>query len=140
MNTRGFKRLLKSGALKEIAGTMAVDVAHGAGMEALYQNGLIRTDVQEDYNYSSIGLTALGTIIIGGAQTAKVLTRGEIGAKISSVEITGPETPDQVIKDLTANLLKLAEIDIPISEKWTKRVKKGEELTDLDTDFFIDLL
>lgn len=140
MNSRGFKRLATSGAVKEIATTTTLETAVNVGMEALYQNGLIKTGVEEDYDNYSLGTIALGSIIVGGAQAGKVISRGEIGAKLSPIEITGPEKADQVMKDLTQNILKLAEIDIPISEKWTSRVGKGQELTDLDTDFFIDLL
>lgn len=140
LGTKGFKRLAQSGAMKEIVTVTSIEAAASVGMEALYQNSLIETGVRDDYDRLALGAAALGSVIIGGVQAAKIITRGELGPKASPVVATGPVKPKEVLKQLTEELIKYSENKMPITEKWTSRVNKGRELADQDSQFFVDLL
>ena len=139
-NTKGFKRLIQKGAVAEIATVASIDAIAAAGTDSLYQNGLIRTGVQEEFSTMQLGIAALGSVIIGGIQAGRVMARGEIGPQASPLVTGGVENRRDILKDLTQDLIKYGEMQIPITKKWEARVADGQELSDLDSDFFIELL
>ena len=51
----------------------SVDAMVGSGMEYLYQEGMVDVEAQEDISYLSVGIAALGGILLGGLQAGLVL-------------------------------------------------------------------
>ena len=137
---RGFKRLATSGAMKEIAAVTTIEAAAAAGMDALYQNGLIMTDVQKEFSYGQMGIASLGSVIIGGIGAGRIMLRGEIGPKQAPLTASTEEAREKVIQNLTDELIKYSESKMPITRKWDQRVDAGEELAAQDTQFFVDLI
>jgi len=139
LSSRGLKRLAQKGALAEIATTTSIDAVVNLGMEYLYQNGLIELGVRDDYDKFAMGIAAVGAVGIGGLQAGKVMLRGESKVAAPSVSVTQPEAKD-VMKELSESIREYVNTQVPKSGTWTKKVKGGVELKDLDTDFFVDLL
>ncbi len=139
LSSRGLKRLAQKGALAEIATTASIDAVVNVGMEYLYQNGLIELGVRDDYDKFAMGIAAVGAVGIGGIQAGKVMLRGESKVAAPSVSVTQPEAKD-VMKELSESIREYVNTQVPKSGTWTKKVKGGVELKDLDTDFFVDLL
>ncbi len=139
LSSRGLKRLAQKGALAEIATTTSIDAVVNVGMEYLYQNGLIELGVRDDYDKFAMGIAAVGAVGIGGIQAGKVMLRGESKVAAPSVSVTQPEAKD-VMKELSESIRDYVNTQVPKSGTWTKKVKGGVELKDLDTDFFVDLL
>ncbi len=139
LSSRGLKRLAQKGALAEIATTTSIDAVVNVGMEYLYQNGLIELGVRDDYDKFAMGIAAVGAVGIGGIQAGKIVLRGESKVAAPSVSVTQPEAKD-VMKELSESIRDYVNTQVPKSGTWTKKVKGGVELKDLDTDFFVDLL
>lgn len=139
-SSRGFKRLLKKGALTEIATVGTIDAIAAAGTDALYQNGLIKTGVQEEFSTMQLGIAALGSVVMSGVAAGRILYRGEIGPQTLPLSGGSKEDRQNVLRELTEDLIKYGEMQIPITKKWEARVADGQELSDLDSDFFIELL
>ena len=139
LSSRGLKRLAQKGALAEIATTTSIDAVVNLGMEYLYQNGLIELGVRDDYDKFAMGIAAVGAVGIGGIQAGKIVLRGESKVAAPSVSVTQPEAKD-VMKELSESIRDYVNTQVPKSGTWTKKVKGGVELKDLDTDFFVDLL
>jgi len=139
LSSRGLKRLAQKGALTEIATTASIDAVVNVGMEYLYQNGLIELGVRDNYDKFAMGIAAVGAVGIGGIQAGKVMLRGESKVAAPSVSVTQPEAKD-VMKTLSESIRDYVNSVVPKSGTWTKKVKGGVELKDLDTDFFVDLL
>ncbi len=139
LSSRGLKRLAQKGALAEIATTTSIDAVVNVGMEYLYQNGLIELGVRDDYDKFAMGIAAVGAVGIGGIQAGKIVLRGESKVVAPSVSVTQPEAKD-VMKELSESIRDYVNTQVPKSGTWTKKVKGGVELKDLDTDFFVDLL
>ena len=140
LSSRGFKRLVTKGALAEIGTTVAVDAVAGASMEALYQNGLIRTNVEEEYKWGLVGLAALGSLIIGGITAGRQMARGELGTKVSPLTAATVPQRRKVLQDLTDQLVQYGNSQVPKTSEWLDKVAAGRELRDLDSDFFIKLV
>ena len=139
LSSRGLKRLAQKGALTEIATTTSIDAVVNVGMEYLYQNGLIELGVRDNYDKFAMGIAAVGAVGIGGIQAGKIALRGESKVAAPSVSVTQPEAKD-VMKELSESIRDYVNTQVPKSGTWTKKVKGGVELKDLDTDFFVDLL
>ena len=139
LSSRGLKRLVQKGALAEIATTTSIDAVVNVGMEYLYQNGLIELGVRDNYDKFAMGIAAVGAVGIGGIQAGKIVLRGESKVSAPSVSVTQPEAKD-VMKELSESIQQYVNKQVPKSGTWTKKVKGGVELKDLDTDFFVDLL
>ncbi len=139
LSSRGLKRLAQKGALAEIATTTSIDAVVNVGMEYLYQNGLIELGVRDDYDKFAMGIAAVGAVGIGGIQAGKIVLRGESKVAAPSVSVTQPEAKD-LMKELSESIRDYVNTQVPKSGTWTKKVKGGVELKDLDTDFFVDLL
>lgn len=138
--SRGFKRLASSGTMREVLATTSIDAVVNAGMDTLYQNGLIMTGVQDEFSVAQTGIAALGSLVIGGATAGRIIARGELGPRVSPLTGGGPETKNKVLQDLTEELKRHSLSKTPITSKWTAKVKRGKELSDQDSQFFIDLL
>lgn len=141
MKGMGLRKLAQTSALREIAATTAFDAVVSTGLEYGYQNGLIRTGVQEDVNKYALGLAFLGGTIIGGIQAGAVLKRGEVDMAMPSITAKPPETKDvNVLAELTESLRKYSENLVPQQLSWKGAVQKGSSFNQVDTNLFIDML
>ena len=106
------KKLATKSALNEIATVTAAESVAGGAAEALYQGTLIDTGVIDEYNVSSIGLAALGSVLIGGIAAARVGTRGWSNQSLAHQKIKEPnlsEAPKEFIgtyKDFIKRIAK----------------------------------
>lgn len=142
------KKITNKESLKEIAAVGTFEGAVAASTDYLYQDGLMRTKVQEEYNTYQTGLSAvaglafMGTLAAGSAayrgvsdlvrpgQTIKTTTEG---AKLTDLSASIEKYVDELeTKGSAANL--------PPVGNWMKDTVRGKELTDQDTEFFITML
>ena len=139
---KGVKRLLTKAGLKEVGAATLVDAAINSGTEFLYQRSLVDTNVQGEISKSAIGVAALSAMAMGGIQAGLVVKRGMSDTALVS-ETVQKADPKQIAKDLQESIKEWAlslQDDVASETDWLAKVKNGEELTDGDTDFFIDLL
>lgn len=132
------QRLATKSALAEIGIVTAIDATMGAGMEYLYQDGLIDVDAQEDMNWASVGIAAAGGIILGGIQAGLIARRGTSGTVVQ--EFAEPEV-EGVLSDVSQAIAKYLEQDVvPIGRDWKVKLEKGAVLSkdslDFSSDFF----
>lgn len=139
---KGVQRLMTKAGLKEVAAATVVDAAINSGVEFLYQRSLVETNVQGEISKSAIGIAALASMAMGGVQAGLVVRRGKSETALIS-ETVQKADPKKVAKELQASIKEWAsslQDDVAGETSWLTKVKNGEELTDGDTDFFIDLL
>jgi GH24 family phage-related lysozyme (muramidase) len=139
---KGVQRLMTSAGLKEVAATAITDAAINSGTEFLYQRSLVDTNVQGEISKSAVGIAALSAIAMGGVQAGLVVRRGASETALVSETVQRAD-PKQIAKDLQASIKEWAgslQDEVGSETDWLTKVKNGEELTDGDTDFFIDLL
>ena len=142
------KKVLNNQSLKEIAAVGTFEGAVAASTDYLYQDGLIRTKVQDEYNKYQTGISAvaglafMGTVAAGtsayrGASNlirpGKTLKTTTEGAKLTDLS-------DSIAKYIDELDTKGSSPDIPPVGNWLKDTAKGKELTDQDTQFFITML
>jgi len=139
MSSKGFKRLYTRGALAEIGTTVGIDAAVGAGTEYLYQSGLIKLGVRENFDKYSMGFAALGATVLGGVQAGRVMLRGSTGTVAPSIAVKEPK-PENVVLELANSVGKYGKATVEKSSTWKNKVAGGVELKDLDSEFFVDLL
>ena len=135
----GIARLAQTGALKDIAGTVAIDGVVNAGMEALYQGNLIELGVRKDVDELGIGLAFVGGAVLGGIQAARILTKGASSIKMPSLEVEIPTTKN-LMTELTDSLAAYSDETVPKSGTWAQKVSEGRDVRSPDTEFFQDLL
>ena len=138
------QRLLTKSAIAEVVTVASVDAAIGTGMEYLYQDGLVDVDAQDDINYFSVGIAALGGIVLGALQVGFIARRGKSDTAVQTAEIPEPET-EGFLSEASQAIGKYLEQDIvPISRDWKTKIKGGAVLSkdslDFSTDFFKTLL
>jgi hypothetical protein len=135
----GVARLAQTSALKDIAGTVAIDGVVNAGMEALHQGNLIELGVRDDVDELAIGLAFVGGAVIGGVQAARIMSKGVSGVKLPSLEVQKPTTKN-LMTELTKALKVYSDDTIPKSGTWSQKVEAGKDVRSPDTEFFQDLL
>lgn len=141
------KKLLNSQAAKEIATVGSFEGIVAASTDYLYQDAMLRTKLQEEYNVFQTGLSAvsgivfMGTLAAGGAALTGVSRLVRPGKGIKTVP------KNAKISDLSAEIKKyLDELEanpkakIPAVGNWMNDVAKGKELLDQDDEFFIRML
>jgi hypothetical protein len=133
-------RITTKAGLKELAIVGGFEGAVGAATDYMYQDALIRTKVQDEYNVYQTGISALGGIIAGGIAAAGSRTM---------TDPTRLAAPDAIqLKSSTrgakVNLFRTQdESGKPFLSdvgNWAKDVQKGVELEAQDTEFFITML
>jgi len=82
------KKQGKKSAIKEVGATMVVDAVQAAGTAYAYEKSMVRTDVQDEVSMHSVGLAALGVMILGGTAGAFTVARS---AKSGGLETLGTE-------------------------------------------------
>jgi hypothetical protein len=142
--TTTFQRMTTKTALKEGAVTGAFEGTISAGTDYLYQDAMLRTKVQDEYNAYQTGLAGVVGLVAGGlsAMASNVRT-GASGLTAPSPYKTSTKGAT-VISNLvnqTASIPPGAPGTIsPPAGNWLKDVAKGVELRDQDTDFFVKML
>lgn len=122
------QRLLTKSAIAEVVTVASVDAAIGTGMEYLYQDGLVDVDAQEDINYWSVGIAALGGIVLGGLQVGFIARRGKSDTAVQTVELPEPES-EGFLSEASKAIGKYLEQDIvPIGPEWKSKVEGGYTL------------
>lgn len=127
--TTAAQKLTTGAAYKELGATMGTDLALSIGTELAYQKGMIMTDVQEDYEPLSFGLAALGVMAVGGLSAASITMKGRSGNRLLNFS----EDPDAT-KNAFESLSK--EMSTEGFEKFSEKVARGKELSDLDNEFW----
>jgi len=141
------QRLATKAAITEIGVVSSVDAMVGAGMEYLYQDGLVDVDAQEDINYYAVGIALAGGIILGGVQAGLIARRGVSDTAVVTKELT-EANPEGFLSDAAKAIDKYMKQDpVDISRDWRTKVESGKKFAELSqdsrdfgTDFIRDLL
>lgn len=121
-------------AVKELVTTGIVDGAAAAATDYMYQNAMIRTKIQDEYNVYQTGVAALASIAVMGSV--------QLGSQaFARQSIAGPEALKLEPKGV--KLSELAQITRSTRAKVPPRTpaKDGapRELSDLDSQFWITM-
>ena len=133
------QRLTTKQALIDIGTTTALDATAGAGMEYLYQTGLVETGVQGEVNKYAVGLAALGSLVVGGAVAGGTAKRGFSKTALPTEAIAAGD-PKKAVSDLEQSIRDFFSENVEANVSWADKVGKGGELNVQDTNFFIDFL
>ena len=142
--TTTFQRMTTKTALKEGAIVGTFEGAVSAGTDYLYQDAMLRTKVQDEYNVYQTGLAAVAGLVAGGlsamASNVRTGASGLIAPSALKTNTKGSKVLSSVINQ-TASVPPgpPGTIAVPTGN-WLKDVAKGTELKDQDTDFFITML
>lgn len=148
------KKVFNKESMKEIGVLGGFEGAVAAATDYLYQDSLLRTEVQKDYNYLQTGLASVAGIVVLG--TISAASKG--GTAGLSNGLGGFADPNRIkVKTSTkgANISSLGDsikkyVDelsnnktdpkVPPVGKWLNDTAKGKELTDQDTELFISMM
>lgn len=121
-------------AKTELATTVAVDAVLQVGIDVAYQTALIEVGSQEEYSGKQMGIAALGALVTGGIDAALVFGRGSSKLKFAGAELkTLTDTTDpKALEGLTQSL--------PPLDSWADKIARGQELRELDTQFWSDFI
>lgn len=140
---KGVSRLMTNAGLKEVGATTLVDAVINSGTEFLYQRSLVETNVQGEISKGAVGIAALSSLAMGGLQAGLVMRRGKSGTALVSETVKKAE-PKVIAGELQDSISKwvadMQSSKVGDGPDWLTKVKNGEDLTEGDTDFFIDLL
>tara|TARA_R110000744_G_scaffold379642_1_gene498235 strand:+ start:589 stop:4251 length:3663 start_codon:yes stop_codon:yes gene_type:complete len=140
---KGVSRVLTKAGLKEVGAATVVDAAVNSGTEFLYQRSLVETNVQGEISKSAVGIAALSSIAMGGLQAGLVMRRGVSDTALVSETVKKAE-PKAIAKELQESISSwvddIQKAKVGDGPEWFTKVKEGKDLTEGDTDFFIDLL
>tara|TARA_R110001599_G_scaffold301813_1_gene507444 strand:- start:40 stop:3534 length:3495 start_codon:yes stop_codon:yes gene_type:complete len=142
LGTKGLKRLATKNAMVEIGTTTGIDAVVNAGMETLYQQGLLKTGVRDEFSWGAVGIAAVGSIVMGGVQAGVVLKRGASGIQAPTTALPEPDASG-FMSDISKAIAKYTEQTVvKKTDSWNIKVAKGKELDlkDLKSDFWFTLL
>jgi len=135
--TTTLQRLTTSTALKEAAIMGTFEAVVAAGTDYLYQDVMLRTKVQDEYNIYQTGLSAVVGLVAGGlAGAASNVGTGASGLKAPNAlkkSVKGNKALGQLISQTPTT-------PSPTQGNWLADIAKGKELKDQDTEFFITML
>ena len=143
MQRTGLGKLMSKEGLTEVAVATGVDAVTASGMEFLYQQNQITAGAQDEVNYTSVGLTALFGVALGGVATARVATRGKSGTALPSETVVNTKDANAAAKDMQDSIneyFKAMGKDMDTGSSWSNKVGSGKEIDVADSQFFIDLL
>lgn len=133
------QRMTTSTALKEAAIMGTFESAVAAGTDYLYQDILLRTKVQDEYNIYQTGLSAVVGLVAGGlAGSASNIGTGKSGLKAPNALKT--DTRGNTALGQLLNQVPTKVTPSPAEGNWLADIAKGKELQDQDTEFFITML
>lgn len=140
------KRMATPTALKEAAIVGGFEGALAAGTDYLYQDALLRTKVQDEYNVYQTGLSAIVGLVAGGASGALSNVGTGASGLVSPAPLKtstkGSTSLSKVVNQApAATVVEVPAKGVGVPEgNWLKDIAKGKELTDQDTEFFITML
>ena len=141
--TKGGSRIMTNAGLKEIAAATVTDAVINSGAEFLYQRSLVETNVQGEISKGAVGLAALASMAMGGLQAGLVAKRGMSGTALVS-EVMEQAKPKDIVNELQKSITDWVEqvqkSKVGEGPDWLTKVRNGKDITDGDTDFFIDIL
>ena len=133
------QRMTTSTALKEAAIMGTFESAVAAGTDYLYQDVMLRTKVQDEYDVYQTGLSAVVGLVAGGlAGAASNIGTGASGLKAPDAlktNLTGHKALGQFVTQAP-----ISSAPSPAQGNWLADIAKGKELQDLDTEFFITMM
>lgn len=134
------QRLATRAAITEIGVTGGIDAMVGAGMEYLYQEGMVDVEAQKDISWASVGIALLGGIIIGGAQAGLVARRGVSDTALPSTLIPEGKTEGFVseVSKTIENYVKQDKVEI--GRDWKTKLKSGAVLSKDSKDFGVEFV
>jgi hypothetical protein len=134
------QRVTTPTALKEAAAVGTFESLMSAGTDYLYQDAMLRTKVQEEYNTFQTGLSAVVGLVAGGiAGAMSNVGTGKSGLIAPEVLKGTPTAGSKSISKVMATPPAGA-TPSPPAGNWLKDIANGKELTDQDTDFFVTML
>lgn len=146
--TTNLQRMTTSTALKEAAVVGTFESAVAAGTDYLYQDAMLRTKVQDEYNVYQTGLSAVVGLVAGGLSGML----GNVGAGKSKLVAPSPlktsgKGNTSISKLFTQTTTNAAGQPATPPMKgalrmgdWMKDVARGRELTDQDNEFFLTMI
>jgi hypothetical protein len=133
------QRMTTSIALKEAAVVGTFEAAVAAGTDYLYQDVMLRTKVQDEYNVYQTGLSAVVGLVAGGiAGAASNVGTGRTGLKVP------PELKNEIPKGnkTLGKLVNQTSLspnpDLP-EGNWLADIADGKDLSKQDIEFFIKM-
>ena len=128
LGTKGLKRLATKNAMIEIGTTASVDAVVNAGMETLYQQGLMKTGVRDEFSWGAVGIAAVGSIVMGGVQAGVVLKRGASGILPPTTALPEPDASG-FMSDISKAIAKYSkQTVVEVTDSWDIKVAKGDKL------------
>ena len=150
--TTTFQRMTTSTALKEGAVVGAFEGAVAAGTDYLYQDAMLRTKVQDEYNVYQTGLSAVVGLVAGGisamASNVRTGASGLVAPSPTKTSTKGNQKLSTYLSQMRSQtptppagtVTPPAGTASPPAGDWLKDIANGVELRDQDTDFFIKML
>lgn len=139
--TTMLQRLTTPTALKEAAAVGGFEAAVAAGTDYLYQDAMLRTFVQDEYNPYQTGLAAVVGLVAGGISgAASNVGTGASGLLPPAPLKTSTQGSTALGKLVNQTVATAAETPSPPAGNWLADIAKGKELADQDTQFFITML
>ena len=134
------QRMTTPTALKEAVVAGGMEGAIAAGTDYLYQDAMLRTKVQKEYNVYQTGLSAVVGLVAGGVSGAL----GNVGTGASGLVAPAPlKTSTKgatVISRVFDQAVPVEGTPSPKAGNWLADIAKGRELKDQDTEFFITMV
>lgn len=140
--TTFLQRMSTPTALKEAAIVGGFEASVSAGTDYLYQDAMLRTKVQEEYNTFQTGLSAVVGLVAGGLSGAV----SNVGTGASGLLPPAPLNTSTKGSKSVSKLVNQTPAATPPAGptvptgNWLKDIAKGKELKDQDTEFFITML
>ena len=143
--TTYLQRMTTPTALKEAAIVGGFEAAVSAGTDYLYQDAMLRTKVQDEYNVYQTGLSAVVGLVAGGlsGSLSNVGTgkSGLLPPEPLKTSTKGSKSISKLVNQTTSTTAAspAGGPAVPTGD-WLKDIAKGKELQDQDTQFFITML
>ena len=134
------QRLATKAAITEIGVVTSVDAMVGSGMEYLYQEGMVDVEAQEDISYLSVGVAALGGILLGGLQAGLVARRGVSDTALPSTVLPEPKT-EGFVSEVSETIGAYVNQDkVNVGRDWKTKLKGGAVLSKDSKDFGVEFV
>lgn len=140
--TTFLQRMTTPTAVKEAAIVGGFEAAIAAGTDYLYQDALLRTKVQDEYNTYQTGLSAVVGLVAGGLSGAlSNVGTGKSGLLPPEPLKTSTKGATSISKVVNQKPAGTPSVGPTVAEgDWLKDIAKGKELADQDTQFFVTML
>ena len=127
---KAWQNVATRSGLKEVGAVTAVDVFTNVGIELGYQQGLRFTGLQDEYDSTTLGITALGTAFLGSVAAGSVM-------RSSRKTFSLAENPN-LIEDVTSHY-KTQRQDSGKREgieAWEEKWTRGKRIEELGPNFW----